>query len=104
MSKTIRQICCLILQAFIYLAQLQFNNILYVLFMQRHYICVEQHTNGCIVNAKTSAFIDECALLIVDQMASGAQLRAGMCQSPSWHDYWPAALFCLSCDWLRVTV
>lgn len=34
----------------------------------------ETHTNGCIVNAKTSAFIDECTLLIVDQTASGAQL------------------------------
>lgn len=30
--------------------------------------------NGCIAHAKTSAFIDECTLLIVDQMASGAQL------------------------------
>lgn len=61
-------------------------------------------TNGCIANAKTSVFRDECTLLIVDQMTSGAQLRAGMCQSPSWHFYWPDALFCLSRDWLRVTV
>lgn len=61
-------------------------------------------TNGCIANAKTSVFRDECTLLIVDQMTSGAQLRAGTCQSPSWHFYWPAALFCLSRDWLRVTV
>lgn len=59
---------------------------------------------GCIVSVKTSAFIDGRALLIVDWMASGAQVRAGMCQSPSWHRYWPAALSYLSRDWLRVTV
>ena len=41
---------------------------------------VEHSLMGCIVNAKTSSLVDEFTLLIVDQMASGAQLRSGMCQ------------------------
>lgn len=71
--------------------------------MQRHYLLEgSSYLMGCIVSAKTWAFIDLRALLIVDWMASGAQVRAGMCRSPSWQCYWPAALSYLSRDWLRV--
>lgn len=42
---------------------------------------------------------------ITDQVASGVTLKAGMCGGPSWPPthHWPAARFCLSCDWLHVT-
>lgn len=85
-----------------------FSQFWYISSLTVHVICHSEafYFNGtaqCALLMLKHQLLEMSAhLLIVDQMACGAQLNTGMCQSPSCHFHRPAALFCFRCDWFRI--